>query len=52
LRDLVSTFDTDDVVQRMGILFVLACLLGFTTNMNQALETTLTMIVRSYCLII
>jgi hypothetical protein len=45
LRDLVSTFDTDDVMQRMGILFTLTCLLGFTLNMTDALEETLTMIV-------
>jgi Bacterial low temperature requirement A protein (LtrA) len=47
MRDLISTFDTDDVAQRMGILFILACLLGFTINMSDALESTLTMIVES-----
>ena len=45
LRDLVSTFDTDDVMQRIIILFTLTCLLGFTINMTQGLEGTLTMIV-------
>jgi hypothetical protein len=29
----------------MGILFVLACLLGFTINMTQGLQETVTMIV-------
>ena len=32
-------------MQRMGILFTLTCLLGFTLNMTDALEETLTMIV-------
>jgi hypothetical protein len=45
MRDMVSTFETDDVTQRMGILFILTCLLGFTINMTDALENTLTMIV-------
>lgn len=47
LRDLVSTFDTDDVMQRFIILFTLTCLLGFTVNMTGGLEGTLTMIVPS-----
>jgi hypothetical protein len=45
LRDLVSTFDTDDVMQRFIILFTLTCLLGFTINMTEGLEGTLPMIV-------
>lgn len=51
LRDLISTYDTDDVVQRMGILFILTCLLGFTINMSDALSSTLAMIVlpQPYC---
>jgi hypothetical protein len=47
LRDLVSTFDTDDVMQRIIILFALTCLLGFTINMTEGLQGTLTMIVSS-----
>jgi len=45
LRDLISIYETDDVTQRMGILFILACLLGFTINMTDALTETLAMIV-------
>ncbi|EPS36916.1 hypothetical protein H072_9506 [Dactylellina haptotyla CBS 200.50] len=36
---IVSWFETDDLVQRGGILFVLACLFGYTTNIF-LLETT------------
>ena len=41
------------MIQRMGILFVLSCLLGFTINMTDALENTLTMVVCfSFCIIL
>ncbi|KAK5997012.1 hypothetical protein PT974_02361 [Cladobotryum mycophilum] len=32
----LSWFETDDVVTRMEILFAIACLLGFTTNMTNS----------------
>lgn len=34
----ISWFETDDVFQRVSILFLLACLFGFTTNLNSAFE--------------
>jgi low temperature requirement protein LtrA len=37
---LVSWFDSDDVVRRCEVLFLLTCLLGFTTNMAEAWSTT------------
>ncbi|KAI0137319.1 bacterial low temperature requirement A protein-domain-containing protein [Xylariales sp. AK1849] len=35
VQQTVSWFETDDVLQRGQILFLIACLLGFTTNMVQ-----------------
>lgn len=36
----VNWFEIDDIVQRICIIFYLACLFGFTTNIQYAFETT------------
>jgi low temperature requirement protein LtrA len=45
---LVSWFDSDDVLRRCSILFILTCLLGFTTNMASAFEHTYAPLVAFY----
>ncbi|KAH8712175.1 bacterial low temperature requirement A protein-domain-containing protein [Phaeosphaeriaceae sp. PMI808] len=45
---LISWFDTDDVLRRCSVLFILTCLLGFTTNMASAFEHTYTPLVAFY----
>ena len=48
---LISWFETNDVLQRVKILFLIACLLGHTTNMLRAFHTpqdTYTMLVSFY----
>ena len=45
---LVSWFDSDDVVRRLSVLFLLTCLLGFTTNMAEAWERTYAPLVAFY----
>ncbi|EME48450.1 hypothetical protein DOTSEDRAFT_161978 [Dothistroma septosporum NZE10] len=42
---LVSWFETDDVLQRVSILFLIVCLFGYTTNTTEAfLDTYATLI--------
>jgi low temperature requirement protein LtrA len=45
---LISWFDSDDVLRRCSVLFILTCLLGFTTNMAAAFEHTYTPLVAFY----
>ncbi|KAF2028544.1 hypothetical protein EK21DRAFT_69518 [Setomelanomma holmii] len=45
---LISWFDSDDVLRRMSVLFILTCLLGFTTNMASAFEHTYAPLVAFY----
>ncbi|KAF1357515.1 hypothetical protein EJ07DRAFT_157520 [Lizonia empirigonia] len=45
---LISWFDGDDVLRRCSVLFILTCLLGFTTNMVDAFEHTYTPLVAFY----
>lgn len=45
---LISWFDSDDVLRRFSVLFILTCLLGFTTNMAAAFEHTYTPLVAFY----
>ncbi|XP_014561966.1 hypothetical protein COCVIDRAFT_85608 [Bipolaris victoriae FI3] len=45
---LISWFDSDDVLRRCAVLFILTCLLGFTTNMAAAFEHTYTPLVAFY----
>ena len=37
---VISWFETDDIFQRLSVLFLLACLFGFTTNITQTFEDT------------
>ncbi|QSZ33769.1 hypothetical protein DSL72_005340 [Monilinia vaccinii-corymbosi] len=45
---IISWFETDDIAQRISILFIMACLLGLTTNMLEAFENTYKMLVAFY----
>ncbi|CCD46354.1 hypothetical protein BofuT4P330000033001 [Botrytis cinerea T4] len=45
---VVSWFETDDIAQRVSMLFVMACLLGLTTNILEAFEDSYTMLVAFY----
>lgn len=45
---LISWFDSDDVLRRCSVLFILTCLLGFTTNMVDAFQDTYTPMVAFY----
>jgi low temperature requirement protein LtrA len=44
----ISWFDADDIVRRITVLFVLTCLLGLTTNITAAFETTYTPLIAFY----
>ncbi|KAM3077358.1 hypothetical protein ACMFMG_006708 [Clarireedia jacksonii] len=48
LTVLISWFETDDIIQRVSIMFIMACLLGLTTNILDAFEHTYTMLVAFY----
>ncbi|KAI9647287.1 hypothetical protein NHQ30_003670 [Ciborinia camelliae] len=45
---IISWFETDDIAQRVSILFIMACLLGLTTNMLDSFKDTYTMLVAFY----
>lgn len=45
---IVSWFETDDILQRISILFSLACLFGYTTNITQAFDSTYTQLISFY----
>ncbi|KAG8914299.1 hypothetical protein FRC01_004133 [Tulasnella sp. 417] len=45
---LVSQFEADELSQRTIILFILACLVGFTTNIYSAFYTTYAQLVAFY----
>ncbi|KAH8657000.1 bacterial low temperature requirement A protein-domain-containing protein [Tricladium varicosporioides] len=45
---IVSWFETDDIIQRISVLFIMSCLLGLTTNMLDAFEHTYTQLVAFY----
>ncbi|RDL38443.1 Uncharacterized protein BP5553_02783 [Venustampulla echinocandica] len=45
---IVSWFEIDDIVQRLCVLFTMACLLGLTTNMLDAFHDTYTQLVAFY----
>ncbi|EMC94464.1 hypothetical protein BAUCODRAFT_124086 [Baudoinia panamericana UAMH 10762] len=40
MAQIISWFETDDIVQRFSIVFLLVCLFGYTTNITQAFVTT------------
>ncbi|KAG9244607.1 hypothetical protein BJ878DRAFT_542135 [Calycina marina] len=39
---IISWFETDDLFQRISVLFIMACLLGLTVNMLEAFNDTYT----------
>jgi low temperature requirement protein LtrA len=45
---VISWFETDDILQRLSVLFIMACLVGLTTNMLQAFEETYSQLVAFY----
>ncbi|KAG8941282.1 hypothetical protein FRC04_004644 [Tulasnella sp. 424] len=45
---LVSQFEADSLTQRSIILFILACLVGFTTNISSAWDTTYGQLIAFY----
>jgi low temperature requirement protein LtrA len=45
---VISWFETDDLLQRLSVLFIMACLVGLTTNMLQAFEETYSQLVAFY----
>lgn len=45
---LIGWFDSDDILRRFSTLFILTCLLGFTTNINDAFHHTYTPLV-AFC---
>ncbi|MCJ1460606.1 hypothetical protein MMC28_010988 [Mycoblastus sanguinarius] len=44
----ISWFETDDIFQRIAVLFVMICLFGFTLNIVQAFETTWIQLIAFY----
>ena len=45
---IISWFETDDIFQRVSILFLLACLFGYTTNITEAFESTYATLIGFY----
>ncbi|GAB7350623.1 hypothetical protein MBLNU459_g1188t1 [Dothideomycetes sp. NU459] len=45
---LVSWFDTNDIGRRLSTLFLLACLLGYTTNITMSSESTYSQLIAFY----
>jgi low temperature requirement protein LtrA len=45
---VIAWFEVDDILQRVSVLFIMACLIGLTTNMLQAFEQTYTQLVAFY----
>jgi low temperature requirement protein LtrA len=45
---IIAWFETDDIFQRFSVLFLLACLFGYTTNIVQAFETTYASLIGFY----
>lgn len=45
---LVSWFETNDIFQRILVLFLMICLFGFTLNIAEAFESTWTQLVAFY----
>ena len=48
LMMFISWFETDDICQRVSVLFVMICLFGYTLNIVQAFETTWVQLVSFY----
>ena len=45
---IISWFESDDIFQRICILFFMACLFGFTTNIESAFVSTYTELIAFY----
>lgn len=45
---LISWFQTDDIYQRLSVLFLLACLFGYTTNITDAFSGTYSQLIAFY----
>ncbi|KAM0715922.1 hypothetical protein Q7P37_008436 [Cladosporium fusiforme] len=45
---IIAWFETDDIFQRISILFLLACLFGYTTNIVEAFSTTYATLIGFY----
>jgi low temperature requirement protein LtrA len=45
---IISWFETDDIFQRVSILFLLACLFGYTTNITGAFDGTYATLIGFY----
>ncbi|MCJ1420729.1 hypothetical protein MMC32_007088, partial [Xylographa parallela] len=45
---IVSWFETDDILQRLCVLFFLVCLTGYTTNITSAFDSTYTAMIAFY----
>jgi low temperature requirement protein LtrA len=48
LTMIINWFEIDDIFQRLCVLFYIVCLLGFTTNIEYAFETTYTSMIAFY----
>jgi low temperature requirement protein LtrA len=48
LTQIVSWFETDDIFQRLCVLFFMACLTGFTLNIENAFGSTYTALIGFY----
>ncbi|KAL9001171.1 MAG: hypothetical protein Q9169_000355 [Polycauliona sp. 2 TL-2023] len=48
LQIITSWLVADDIIQRLSVMFVMACLVGFTLNIVEAFETTYTMMIAFY----
>ncbi|KAL8953727.1 MAG: hypothetical protein Q9222_000409 [Ikaeria aurantiellina] len=45
---IISWLETDDIIQRLTIMFVMTCLVGFTLNIVESFETTYAMMISFY----
>jgi low temperature requirement protein LtrA len=45
---IIAWFETDDIFQRVSILFLLACLFGYTTNIVEAFDHTYATLIGFY----
>lgn len=45
---IISWFETNDIFQRISVLFVMICLFGYTLNIVQAFETTWVQLIAFY----
>jgi hypothetical protein len=48
LTQQINHFEIDDIFQRLNVIFYLACLFGFTTNIAYAFESTYTSMIAFY----